>query len=289
MSVSISVVVPVGGVDEPLSEQLQALARQDLEAEFEVILAFNSAQETMLQSLCRMVEALGDSRFRIVDASERRGASFARNTGARAARSEVLAFCDGDDVVHPTWLREITNALADFDAVGGQLHNFGLSATEAAARPPATPGELPRFLGVPYIVSSSMAITRPVFDATSGFDETLIRCEDIAISWKLLSLGFSLGFAADAHTDYRNRPGSVSMMRQHFHYGRGMSQVLMRYGIPDGPGWSQPRGFSLLRPNGQPGGRKSLVGVLRRGALAAGRSAGIVSEHTRQWRALAKR
>ena len=92
-------------------------------------------------------------------------------------------------------------------------------------------------------------------------------------------------FAGDAVTDYRHRPGLSAMVRQHVQYGRGMSQVLMRYGLPEGSGWSHPRGAALLRPNGQPGGSRSAAGLLRRASLGVGRAVGIVSETVRKRRA----
>ena len=252
---------------------------------FEVILADNSTAPETRAALERAVERYADERFRVVDAGERRGASYARNAGVRAARGGALAFCDSDDVVHDTWLQGLTDAMEHFDVVGGRLINFGLSEKEAAIRPPATPDELPTFLGVPYVTSGSMATTPAVFEAAGGFDEDLIRCEDIALSWKMLSLGYTLGFAGDAVTDYRHRPGLSAMVRQHVQYGRGMSQVLMRYGLPEGSGLVPSVWAALLRPNGQPGGSRSAAGLLRRASLGVGRAVGIVSETVRKRRA----
>ena len=40
----------------------------------------------------------------VVDGGPRRGHSAPRNAGAKAARGELLVFCDADDVVAPGWL-----------------------------------------------------------------------------------------------------------------------------------------------------------------------------------------
>lgn len=278
----VSVVIPAGRVDDDLAAQLAAVAAQQIDLPFEVVVALNTDDATAAARLDEIVGALDDDSVRAVVATDGRGAAFARNAGAAAAAGEILAFCDSDDIAEPTWLAPLVAALDTFDAVGGRLDDFGLDERQTAVRPPATPDGLPTFLGVPYIVSASMAIPKSLFDAAGGFDESLIRCEDIALSWKLLGQGRRLGYVAESAMRYRHRPGLVPLMRQHFHYGRGMAQVLIRYGIPANGEWSRPRGAGLLRPNAQPGGRRSLAGVLRRGSLAAGRVAGIVTEKLRR-------
>lgn len=275
----ISVVVPVGGVDDPLAEQLEALVGQDTERAYEVVLALNSPDADTRRTLDEVVARLDDPRVRVVDATARRGAAHARNVGAREARGDLLAFCDADDVAQPGWLEGMVSALRDHDAVGGRLVDFGLSGRQAAMRPPATPDTLPTFLGVPYIVSASLALSRDLFDEVGGFDEELVRGEDIALSWSLLDADRSLGFAPDATIMYRHRPGLSGFVKQHYLYGQGMAQVIARYGVP---GESAPTaGLSALRPNGQSGGRGSWVVVVRRGALASGRLVGLVKERVR--------
>lgn len=277
----ISVIVPVGRVDAHLREELDALCAQDTDRSFEVVMARNTDAPEAVAALDEMVRSLDDSRFRVVPAAGRRGAAHARNAGAAAATGAVLAFCDADDVVDPSWLGALVAGLEGYDAVSGHVVDLGLSQRQADARPPTTPDALPSFLGVPYLLSGCLAISREVFDEVGGFDEDMIRCEDIAFSWSLLGRGRRIGFVPEASLAYRHRPGLWPMVQQHFHYGRGMAQVLVRYGIPDGEGWERPSGLGMLRPNGQPGGRRSFASFARRGALAAGRVTGIAEERLR--------
>ena len=315
MSPVISVVIPVGRVDDQLETQLAAVVAQQIEEPFEVILACNTTDPAAAQRLRELASSIDARPVHVAVATQRRGASYARNAGAAMATGEILAFCDSDDIAHTTWLAPLVAGLSSADAVGGRLVDFGLDERQAKIRPPATPDALPTFLGAPYIVSASMAIRREVFEAAGGFDETLIRCEDIALSWALLGKGYRLVFAADSLMDYRHRPGLVPLLKQHYFYGRGMSQVLMRYGIPEPTpcdsafvstaepaeqakrdlaeasgrtdplrpmrGFTEPTGKGLLRPNSQSGGRRSIAGTLRRGSLAAGRVVGIVEERLR--------
>lgn len=282
-AVGASVVVPVGVVDNALTRQLRALTLQESAPHFEIVLSRNTADHDAARRLDRLVGEFGDDRVRIVVATDHVGAAYARNVGAQCARGETLAFCDADDVAHPAWLARLSAALGHYDAVGGRLIDRGLSKQLQQARPPTTPDKLPSFLGVPYIPTCSLATRRTVYEAVGGFDETLVRCEDIAFGWVASTKGFTLGFAKDALLDYYHRPGVLPMLRQHYWYGKGMSQVLKRYGLPQADGWSSPTGIGLLRPNsqpGEPGQHRSVAWHLRRASLGAGRFVGLVQERT---------
>jgi cellulose synthase/poly-beta-1,6-N-acetylglucosamine synthase-like glycosyltransferase len=273
-SPAVSVVVPIGRAGDDVAVQLRALHEQDVTGNVEFVLTLNTDDPAQRTALEAIVEPLGDPRFRIVVEGVRRGAAAARNAGAAAALGDTLAFCDADDIVDRSWLRLLLAELETCDAVGGRLVDFGASEREQQARPSATPDGLPTFLGVPYIVSASLALPHATFDDAGGFDEELVRCEDIAFSWVLVDRDKQLGYAPDAIVQYRHRTGVPDMMRQHFMYGRGMSQVLMRYGVPGADGSKR----SLFTPNGQKTQKRTALGTLRRASIAAGRLTGLVEE-----------
>ena len=278
----ISVVVPVARVDAALDEQLDALGAQRASVPFEVVLACNVDSPTTHDRLVAAAEAR-DATWRVVPAWDRRGPSHARNAGASAASGALLAFCDADDVVQPGWVDAMVEALGRSDAAGGHLEPFGLAAAELAARPPPTPGGLPTFLGVPYFLSANVGVRRAAFEAVGGFDESLETCEDIALSWRLQVAGFTVGWAPEAVIAYRHRAGLRTMLAQHVRYGRGMSQLLPRYGVPAADGW-RPAGRLLVTGNGQPGAASSWRSRARRAAIAAGRLSGLVEERVRPGR-----
>jgi cellulose synthase/poly-beta-1,6-N-acetylglucosamine synthase-like glycosyltransferase len=271
----VSVVVPVGRVDEHLPLQLDALADQDYEGAWELVLSLNTADHLERERLAAVVADRPRLVARIVDSSQLRSASHARNIGAAASRGDRLLFCDGDDVADRSWISSLAEALDSAPAVGGHLEEELLAVPgQERWRPPATPGGLPTFLGKPFVVTANMGILRAAFDDSGGFDTSLIRGEDIALSWALLDRGLELAYVPDAVVHYRHRRGLGAMMRQHFLYGRGMSQLLARREVPgeDRP----PSALGALRPNGQAVAHRGLPYVLRRGSLAAGRVAGLL-------------
>jgi len=288
---STSVIVPIGAVDDLVEMQLRAIAAQDITEPFDVLLSLNSPSPAQRDALDAAVARLGDDRFIVVDSSDRRGASHARNVGVAKASADRLAFCDADDIVERDWLRRLLIGLETFDAVGGHLDERELvPARQRSWRPPATPGELPRFQGVPYIVSANMAVRRAAFDAVGGFDEELSRCEDIAISFSLLHHGFTIGYVADAVVKYRHRGGLKALIRQHYLYGKGMTEVLTRLGVPSTstsssagqPALAQPTGLGLLKANRSRGQQWSMFMVIRRASTLSGRLVGLRAERRRR-------
>jgi cellulose synthase/poly-beta-1,6-N-acetylglucosamine synthase-like glycosyltransferase len=267
----ISVVMPVGSVLPELREQFMALSHQCIDAPWELVLSLNTpdASEALDESL---VSFTGEANVVIVDSSGVRSASHARNVGAGNARFERIAFCDADDIADPGWLAALHHALDDHRAVGGFLEEARLAVPgQENWRPPATPGGNPTFLGHEFLVSANMAVWTTDFLEVGGFDESLLRGEDIAFSWELLRRGATLGYAPDAIMHYRHREGLWPMMKQHYLYGRGMSQILARRGTPDG---NRP----TLRANGQSVDKMSTVHALRRGSIAVGRMVGLLQE-----------
>lgn len=276
--IDVSVVMPVGSVEPELIEQLQALSVQTFDGPWELVLSLNTAgARAELDEALESFTAPGVD-VAIVDSSAVRSASHARNVGARAAKAERIVFCDSDDIADPGWLAAMIGALEHHRAVGGFLEEDRLAVPgQDNWRPPATPGGNPSFLGHDFLVSANVGIWADEFHAAGGFDESLLRGEDIAFSWALIRRGIELGYCADAVMHYRHRKGLWPMLKQHYLYGRGMSQILARIGTPDG-------GSATLRPNGQRVEKMSTVHVLRRGAIAVGRVVGLVDEAIRSRR-----
>lgn len=269
----VSVVMPVGRVDENLRSAFKKLDEQTATFDWELVIGLNTDDESERGFLDSLL-ALRSFNVRVIDASSTRSASFARNTAAAAARGTRLVFCDGDDEAEPDWLENIVAAHVPGTAIGGHLAEDRLVVQgQEDWRPPATPGHLPSFLGAEYLVSANMAIWADDFNAVGGFDESLIRGEDIDFAWKLSERGVDLRYCADAIIQYRHRAGIKSLLQQHYLYGRGMAQVLS---LRQPPGTEHEGASRMLKANGQKVENQSRIHVLRRGAIAAGRLRGLL-------------
>ncbi len=279
----LSVVIPVAAIEPGLTAQLEALFAQKTASPFDIVISHNMANPHSRRLLTELLEpfvARSDvAHLSVVEANEKAGAAYARNTGARAATGEFLAFCDADDVVHPGWIDAIVAGLEDHAAVTGAIVEIAPRGQEDW-RPPATPGSLPEFHGAKYVLSGNLGIRRSAFADIAGFDETLTRCEDIAMGWSLQNRGHRIGFAPDAVLDYHHRAGLREMLRQHYLYGKGMAEVLERYpnpvmGVHVDPAKGLKGKLALLKPNAQPH-RRTVISETRRVAIGLGRVAVLV-------------
>ena len=104
----VSVIIPAYNASASVSKQLDALSKQALAPTFEVVLADNGSTDGTPTVASAYTDALN---IKVVDASATRGASHARNVGARAAAASRLAFVDADDIVDPRWLSNLFHAL----------------------------------------------------------------------------------------------------------------------------------------------------------------------------------
>jgi GT2 family glycosyltransferase len=205
-------------------EQLGALAGQQCDEPWEVVVADNGSSDTSVAVAQSWADRCGA--IRIVDASERLGPSAARNAGVRSARGELLAFCDADDVVQPGWLSAFVAALEGADVVAG---TFDLSSLNGAV--PADPGPAATSqLGfLPAGLAANLAVRRPALDAVGGFDEDMSVGEDIDLCWRLQLEGFRFAVTETAVVAKRERPDLRPLFRRSLAYGRCGPQLYRRY------------------------------------------------------------
>lgn len=220
----ISVVVPVLNGMPWVEHQLRALAAQQIEVAWEVVVADNGSDDGTRSCVMRWSERY--SRIHLVDASARRGEAAAKNVGVRSARGRFLAFCDADDVVRPGWLASMLAALVDADLVAGM---FDFSVLDGGPKsvpvPPAT-----RQLGfLPFGLGANLAVRREVFEAVHGFCEELPTEDDVDLCWRLQLAGYRFAVTADAVVEKRERSGVKPMFRAALGYGRCGPRLYGRY------------------------------------------------------------
>jgi glycosyltransferase involved in cell wall biosynthesis len=215
----VSVIIPTLNASGTLPEQLRALSDQAYGAPSEVIIADNGSSDDTTDVAESWEPRLPG--LRVIDASQRRGAGHARNAGAAAARGDLLAFCDADDVVERSWLEGLVRAARTSDAVGGRV---------GASEPlPVSKGFLP------WASTSCMAVWKQAFDELGGFDPSFLRAQDVDFSWRVQLAGYRLSPAPEAHIWRRPRDSLAKSASQLFAYGKWSVYLFEQYraqGVP---------------------------------------------------------
>ncbi|WP_159066881.1 glycosyltransferase family 2 protein [Cellulomonas timonensis] len=229
--VDLSVVIAAYNAAATLPAQLAALAGQRATCTWEVVLADNGSHDgtvAVARAFAGRLPAL-----RVVDASERRGAAAARNTGAQAARGRSLAFCDADDVVADGWVQSMFEALARHDFVAGRFDGARLNTPDVLASRvlPQSDGlqESALLPGLRHAGAGNMGVRADLFRRVGGFDEALRCLEDTDLCWRIQLSGVPLAYADEALVHVRLRAGLRSTVRQGFAYGAAERGLARRY------------------------------------------------------------
>jgi len=227
MPTLVSVVIPVFNAAATIAEQLAALGRQTYAGEWEIVVADNGSTD----DTAAIVDAYRSElpALRVVDASARSGPAFARNTGARLARGDFIAFCDADDVVADRWLEALVVASTAFDVVTGIEDAERLnSETVQSWRSPRAEG-LPRGRFLPFAPTCNLGVWTTVFEKVGGFRPEYRASEDIDWSWRAQLQSYTLGLAPDAVVHYRYRSSPRGIARQGFAAGVSSARLYRDY------------------------------------------------------------
>lgn len=227
----LSVVIPCRDAEATLGEQLEALAGQDWDRPWEVILADNGSTDRTRAIAARFATRLPG--LRVVDAAGRGGAAHARNAGAAVAAGRYLAFVDADDVVAPGWLAAVGAALDRHPFVACRYDSQTLNpgAAERTLLRPQDAGlmhyDYPDFLA--HAGGGGLAVRREIHQAVGGFDETYPALEDTDYCWRIQLAGTPLAFAGDAVVRIRYKTRPLEVYRQGFSFGQYNVLIYRRY------------------------------------------------------------
>jgi glycosyltransferase involved in cell wall biosynthesis len=216
----VTVVIPVQDRIEYLGAALASVREQTL-ADFEVVVVDAGS----VQPVDRLVRAVAaaDPRFRLLRSDERISSPVARNLGMDAARGDLIAHLDSDDLMSPTRLERQARAFAerpDLVCAAGCMrmigpHGLGRPAGEDPA-PAGTeltdalvrwcfPFEMPS-------LTSALTMSTVALRGIGGFDGAYAHCDDYGTLRLLLEQGRVIRLA-DVVADYRRHDGQVSSVR----------------------------------------------------------------------------
>ncbi len=177
----LSFVVPAHNEERLLPATLQAIHQAAAECgiEYEVIVADDTSTDRTAQVATEFGARVVSVRHRQISAT--------RNSGARAARGDVLVFVDADTLINRDVLLGTIDLVVS-GAIGG-----GASVRLDGRIPLYARAILPLLTGVMRLLRLAAGCyvfcTRTAFEAVGGFDERLFGAEEIALSIALKRIG----------------------------------------------------------------------------------------------------
>src|SRR5438046_1500737 len=169
------------------------------------------------------------------------GLSYARNTGAAAAKGEVLTYTDSDCMADAEWLYYLMGTLVsgDYAGVGGPnitppAQNW-IQACVAAA--PGGPNHvLLTDTVAEHIPGCNMAFYRWVFDGVGGFDPEYRKAgDDVDFCWRIQQAGWIIAFNPTAIVWHYRRFTLRAFLKQQDGYGEAESLLRFKHLIFFGP------------------------------------------------------
>ena len=228
----MSVVVAAYNAEETLAEQLDALAAQEVEVPWEVVVCDNRSTDgtaAMARSYAGRLD------IRVVPATERASGAYARQVGVATTSSEWLAFVDADDVVAPGWLAAVVRGLREHRFVAGRLEAALLNSPAVIRSRPLSQDtglQQEASLGpcLPHAGGGNLGIHRAVYEQVGGFTDDIPGLPDVDFCWRVQLAGVPLVFLPDAVLHVRLRATGRGLWSQGRAYGTARAMLERRYG-----------------------------------------------------------
>jgi len=225
-----SVIVPSYRSVSTIRQCLAALAAQQLEPPYEVIVVDSSDDETA-EIVRREFPDV-----HLVSLPEQTGPALARNLGVRQARGDILAFIDSDCVAPSDWLSRLYALIhAGYEAVGGATANGnGQSLVSWAGYfcefREFLPGGAPR--EVSYLSPNNAAYRKATFWAAGGFTPGYYPMEDQVFHKPLIERGIKICLDPSIVVAHMHRTEQTGFLRHQLRLGQANARVLRRIKLP---------------------------------------------------------
>lgn len=230
---TVSVVIPIYNGEADIPQLLDCLRAQTYPPEqVEYLLVDNGSGDRTLDLLqaFALERAAAGWQVRCLQETQIQSSYAARNTGVRAAQSDILAFTDADCRPQPGWLQALVQPFSD-PIIGPTL---GIVAGEIVALPSHT--LLERHADRqdtlsqkhtlahpfrPYGQTANLAVRRQAIEQAGLFRSYLTTGGDADLCWRILQSGqWQIHLAEGAVVRHRHRATLEELRKQWRRYGR---------------------------------------------------------------------
>lgn len=234
----VTVLIPAFNLQRYLTDTVRSAQRQTYSGPLSILILDDGSTDGTLALARSLAAETSDIQ---VHTQTNQGRAKTRNRLVELARSEHLAWIDGDDIASPTWIEEQMRMIQEHPgcvAVGGQ--GYAMNARRYPIGPIEHPldgsaidqrhlrGEANAFF------QSCVTVRRSAVLQAGGYDEAFPAAEDYSLWLRLAEVG-ELRNLPSTHLYYRVHPGSANWtinvdQRQQGH--AIMNEARQRRGLP---------------------------------------------------------
>ncbi|MGB6301298.1 MAG: glycosyltransferase [Rivularia sp. (in: cyanobacteria)] len=222
----ISIVIPTYNRPERLADCLESIINLEYPGDrFEVIVVDDGSK----MPLEKVIEPFKNRLKITLLKQQNQGPATARNTGAKQASGDFIAFTDDDCKPAPDWLSKLAARLvtAPNSMVGGKTLN-ALPNNLYSTTSQVLIDYLYNYYNLTsqksnFFASNNFALASDKFQALGGFDTNfpLAAGEDREFCDRWLQYGNEMVYAPEVQVYHAHKLTLSSYWRQHFFYGRG--------------------------------------------------------------------
>jgi len=225
---TVSVIIPVKNRPDDIVECLTALSSVDYpENKLEIIVVDDGSNDNTSARV-------RDFNVRLIPQSVSRGPAASRNTGAKKATGDILAFLDSDCVADRAWLKQLVPLffVEGIGAVGGLVNSYfkttRLDRYEAAFSS-LSMGNRILFGSTSesnfYVPTCNMLIRRDVFETAGGFSDGMHVGEDVDLCWRMRKKGHFLLYVPFGPVSHKHRNQLGKMLKRKAEYGTSEAEL----------------------------------------------------------------
>lgn len=189
----VSCIIPSYKRSDTVARAIQSALNQSYKLIEVIIVDDNEPDDDYSKKLQGVVESFAnDERVRYIQQEKHKNGSAARNVGIRAARGEFVAFLDDDDVWDETKIEKQVEVMKQNTQVGGVTCLWKMYKNNKLIRTcphyDATNLQFKVFMRQVAVFTSSLILKKEVAIKFGGFDEALLRHQDLQFIIDALSI-----------------------------------------------------------------------------------------------------
>ncbi len=215
---TVSVIVPAYNAQDTIGQTLKALASQDYQENFEIIVVDDGSSDQTVAA----VRLFAQIRYAY---QSNAGPAAARNHGARLAQGDILAFTDSDCVPHKDWLSQLLQGFVTGD-IAVVMGSYGIANSqnlladcvykEIVFRHKRLLPDFPNVFG-----SYNFCVKKNIFEQVGGFNVSYRYAsgEDNDLSYKIIKAGGRVYFQREAFVDHYHPTRIRKYLKEQFRHG----------------------------------------------------------------------
>ena len=174
-----SIIITTYNLESHIEESVRSAQRNSVD---EIIIVDDGSTDATVAAVKALANQ--DPRICLIEQANG-GSSSARNRGARAAKGKYILFLDGDDILSPHAIAELSDMLEASDGAACAYGQWSALSEDGASLPPNMK-LTSRFSGFVlkdilkrgFLMPGCTLIRKRLFDAMGGFDQHILFAED---------------------------------------------------------------------------------------------------------------